>query len=328
VAEAAALCLAGVCTPGDCRTDADCPTMGQICGASQPNTCGGCTHDAQCKADPTYGPGHICKTSTGTCVADACANNNQACAANSADFCCAGHCVSGNCCATAQCTGANQTCVSNQCPPVANNTYYVDPLNGSDAVATGSGATGGMCAFKTLTHALAVIGSPKGATKVEILNTATVGVSSGETFHRRAEPRQRHDGQPWRCGLIVRDNGHASITVNAGGTAAAFDSNTSCGIGVEGAGSITIGGTANPAVTANKNNNQGLYIAQKAAANAPNVVSNFQANGSVGNFGGPGDGIAMYAGSSLKLRNSSFSANQARRDHHRYSEHESAGGRP
>ena len=51
---------AGGCVTGDCHgSSADCPT-GQLCGISSPNTCGGCSTDAQCTADPQYGAGHIC----------------------------------------------------------------------------------------------------------------------------------------------------------------------------------------------------------------------------------------------------------------------------
>ena len=179
----AALCLSGVCTPGNCRVDTDCPT-GEICGAAQPNFCGKCNVDAQCQADPTYGPTTICNTTSGACVPGACTNTDHACTANGTDFCCSGACVSGNCCQTSDCSGSNQTCKNNKCTTcvlVANATYYVDPLNGDDAVATGSGATGGTCAFKTITRALEFIGpAPVAGTKVEVLNTAAVGAA--ETF--------------------------------------------------------------------------------------------------------------------------------------------------
>jgi hypothetical protein len=179
----AALCLAGVCTPGDCRTDADC-TTGQICGVSVPNTCGKCTKDAQCKGDTTYGANTICNTTTGLCVSNACTTNDAKCTANAKDFCCTAKCVPGSCCVTADCTGANETCKNNQCTTCAlptTGTYYVDPLNGNDGTGTGSSATGGACDFQTITRALEFIGpSPAAGTTIAILNTGTAGAA--ETF--------------------------------------------------------------------------------------------------------------------------------------------------
>ncbi len=71
------------------------------------------------------------------------------------------------------------------CDAAAGGTYYVDPVNGSDAVtSTGSdmagGATRATCAFKTITHALSVVGAPTTATTIVVLGPATV--SAGETF--------------------------------------------------------------------------------------------------------------------------------------------------
>jgi hypothetical protein len=70
------------------------------------------------------------------------------------------------------------------CDPVTNATYVVDPVNGDDGMATGSGTAGGTpsgaCAFKTVTAAIAAIGSPATATTLQIVGTSTV--SAGETF--------------------------------------------------------------------------------------------------------------------------------------------------
>jgi hypothetical protein len=96
-------------------------------------------------------------------VAASCSSSG-ACAANGADFCCGGICVAGNCCTAADC-GAGKTCVNNTCTgcaAVSGNKYFVDPVNGNDATATGSGIVGGManaaCSFKTVTKALQTVG--------------------------------------------------------------------------------------------------------------------------------------------------------------------------
>ena len=187
------LCLAGACTPGDCRTDANCP-LGQICGLLQPNFCAGCSSDAQCQSDPTYGPGDICDTAGGgTCVSGACsAADDTACTTNPGDVCCSDTCLSGNCCDTPYCQGKfgnSSTCVNHTCttcdPVGSSKTYIVDPLNGDDSSATGSGTAGGApvagCAFRTITRALQFLGSSPGAgTIVSVLDSATV--QAGETF--------------------------------------------------------------------------------------------------------------------------------------------------
>jgi hypothetical protein len=71
------------------------------------------------------------------------------------------------------------------CDGVSGGIYYVDPQRGSDgATSTGSQTAGGQttagCAFKTLTHALAVVGAPAAVTRITVLGDATL--SAGETF--------------------------------------------------------------------------------------------------------------------------------------------------
>jgi hypothetical protein len=100
------LCIGGSCSPGDCRSDANC--SGRICGLQKPYFCGPCTADPQCQADPFYGPSTICAIATGTCVSSSCKTPDQKCAANPADVCCAGTssqfvCVPGDCCTSQQC---------------------------------------------------------------------------------------------------------------------------------------------------------------------------------------------------------------------------------
>src|SRR6185295_14384255 len=117
-----------------------------------------------------------------------------ACAANPADFCCGGTCTPGNCCADADCTsfGAFYRCINNSCTgcsPATGNTYYVDPVNGSDATATGSGMVGGVanpsCSFRTVTHAMQVVGGfAVPGTKIIVLGTTgqTVPLDASETL--------------------------------------------------------------------------------------------------------------------------------------------------
>jgi hypothetical protein len=88
------------------------------------------------------------------------------CPVNSADFCCGNQCVAGNCCVDSDCSslGSNFNCLQNtctQCNSVVGYAYFVDPINGDDTGATGSGMSGTTatpgCSFRTLTKAIDVI---------------------------------------------------------------------------------------------------------------------------------------------------------------------------
>lgn len=191
------LCLAGACSPGDCRANADCASNsnGPLCGIATPNFCGKCTADLQC-ASTSATP--VCNTTTGRCVAGTCiasaTNPPAACPVNASDVCCTGVCQVGggahSCCpgagANAYCAGilgnSHATCVGNTCtacPPVTGTNVEVDPVNGSDQTGTGDSTTAG-CAFKTITRALQVIGSAPVATTVTVRGPSTV--NAGEAF--------------------------------------------------------------------------------------------------------------------------------------------------
>jgi hypothetical protein len=198
------ICYQGSCGPGNCHaTSAECTgtRAGLICGVATANTCGPCAADGQCKSDTAFGSGDICTTATGatkgTCVSAACTANGTACAANPTDFCCGNRCVAGNCCADTDCVtnpafGVGYACKSNtcsQCAPASGNTYFVDPANGNDQTATGSGLSGTTatpsCAFKTITRAIAVIGS-SAPPNTKLIVTGAVGqtrnLAAGDTL--------------------------------------------------------------------------------------------------------------------------------------------------
>ena len=181
------ICSAGSCVAGNCHTSTTC--AGKVCAS---HLCTACTTDTQCTSDPTFGAGFVCNTTLGTCVSDTCSTPNTACSVNAADECCAvtggNACVAGNCCSNAQCGAASPACQRNTCKvcdAIANNTYVVDPANGSDTLGDGSGMAGGtaasVCAFKTITKALAIIGvNPPANTKINVIGPSTV--QAGETF--------------------------------------------------------------------------------------------------------------------------------------------------
>jgi hypothetical protein len=198
------ICYQGTCHEGDCHgTSADCAgaEAGFICGASTAERCGACAADAQCQADPGYGSSTICNTTvgqaqSGTCVSATCSASGP-CAANPGDFCCADLCVAGNCCQDADCAANPQfgpvyRCVNNHCSgctPAKGNQYFVDPVAGNDATATGSGVAGGIanpsCSFRTVTRALAVAGSfAAPGTRIVIVGVAgqTTPLDSSETL--------------------------------------------------------------------------------------------------------------------------------------------------
>jgi len=197
------LCLAGVCSPGNCRTDADCTgasAAGPLCGVTTANMCGKCTTDSECSGNAA---GAFCNTTTGGCVAGTCtgtgANPPTACPFNAGDICCTTVCQAGaptgatSCCpGTAGDTycaaqiGASATCASGTCTKCAagaSNAFTVDPVNGSDTAGNGNIAGGNpaTCAFKTITRALEVIGNDAAfAITVTVIGPSTV--ATGETF--------------------------------------------------------------------------------------------------------------------------------------------------
>jgi hypothetical protein len=183
------ICAAGKCVAGDCHTSAGCGT-GRVCGATVAHKCGPCASDTQCQTDTHYGAGFICDTTTGhtesgTCVSSTCTELGT-CSANAGDTCCQMKCVTGNCCSDADCHndsqfGPNYFCSANHvcstCAAPAGNQYFVDPVGGVDATATGSGKVGTAatpsCSFKTITRALQVIGNaPPAGTTITVVGVA------------------------------------------------------------------------------------------------------------------------------------------------------------
>jgi hypothetical protein len=239
------LCIAGGCVAANCRSDGDCPT-GQICGLNSPNVCAACSTDTQCQNASGYGPAFVCDSSSSRCVSNACTPNNQPCSSNSADFCCAGTCTSGNCCAPSDCAsfGNNYACVNHactQCPQATNNTFYVDPVGGSDAAGTGDHTTTG-CAFKSLSRALAVIGSSANpGTSVLVLNTGTLStLTNGENFPIDVPANVIVSGSGGRPLILVPANtngfllrashaGLANLTIDGQNQTAAFGVYVSAG---------------------------------------------------------------------------------------------------
>jgi hypothetical protein len=205
------ICYQGNCQVGTCHANSqDCTGVnaGLLCGSGTSIvSCGACSTDAQCQADPFYGPTFICNTANGPnkgkCVTAACTPNNTACMANGGDFCCGGSCTTGNCCTNTDCAnnamfGNGYTCTNNtctKCDGIMSNTYYVDPVGGNDTTATGSGKAGGAtnagCAFKTITRAMQVIGTVAGAgTKVVVMGsgTAPTGLAAGDALPLTVQP--------------------------------------------------------------------------------------------------------------------------------------------
>lgn len=192
------LCIQGACTPGNCRITANCtgPNAGLICAASAPYQCGTCTTDAQCQADAFYGALQMCDQ--GRCVAQqtcAVGQEGMTAACNSGRVCCSSKCIPGNCCGTGSCSVppvTSGTCRANQCTScdaVGDGNYKVDPVNGDDSIATGSGlastAANPLCLFKTVTRALQAIGqSPPANTKITVIGAAatTTNLAAGELY--------------------------------------------------------------------------------------------------------------------------------------------------
>lgn len=171
------------------------------------------------------------------------------------------------------------------CDPVTNDTYTVDPVNGSDAVtSTGSSRSGGnaaaKCAFKTLTHAIAVIGASPARPTTIILDNTPASTASGETFPLQIPPN-----------VTVRGN-TASMTVQVpatktgfvmNGTASALSTLTIDGANTTASRGIAIGsggGVTLDAVTVQRLGSDGIALTGSGAATISNTVS--QGNAGVG----------------------------------------------
>ena len=204
------ICYQGNCQVGNCHAaSGDCSgaNAGRLCGVTTPLVCGACGSDSQCTSDPFYGTSTICNTTAGAnqgrCISAACGTNSTVCAGNTADFCCGNTCVPGNCCNNTDCAnnpmfGAGYACTGNscsRCDAISGNTYYVDPVNGNDVAATGSGLSAGAavaaCSFRTVTRAMQVIGSFAGAnTKVIIVGAGTTprGLAAADLLPITVQP--------------------------------------------------------------------------------------------------------------------------------------------
>jgi hypothetical protein len=131
------------------------------------------------------------------------------------------------------------------CDPVGGLNYIVDPANGNDNSATGSGTSGGgnanaACAFKTITRALQAIGvNPGVGTTITVRNTGAVSAAgNGETFPINVT----------RNVVITASGGLVTVTPGANQLGFAF---ASAGSGIDGAlggGSMTIDGATNTAL--------------------------------------------------------------------------------
>ncbi len=288
------ICYQGNCSPGNCHaTSNDCTgaNAGLICGANK--TCGICSSDGQCKSDPFYTSSSICHTSDGTdkgkCVSAACSTNNATCGANGADFCCGNLCVAGNCCADTDCVnnpsfGIGYACIAHtcsRCDSPSGNKYYVDPVNGNDQTATGSGLSGGTatpsCAFKTVTRAMQVLGNfAPPNTKVILVGVAgqTRGLAAADTLPITLPPNI----------ILTTASGPITITLSSPGVGnpAGFRLlNAGSGITSDAAAPLTLDG-----------NGHDSGIAVQVAAGTGNSVT--LSNVTIQNTGG--HGIAVSSG--------------------------------
>lgn len=217
---AGTICIAGACTPGNCHTDADCKSG--TCGFLQPNFCGKCSADSQCPAN------QICNVSTGACVSNACKVTFGTTCLNPADVCCAatgstsGTCQPGNCCNSAMCSGGGMCaganpgngtagiCAPNGCNAVTNDTWFVDPVNGSDTNGTGSQA--GSCAFATITRALQFLSKPAAIGSKIIV----AGSGNNVALRTSAAPTEK-------LPIAIPANVALSVQLSGGGTSVRFN---------------------------------------------------------------------------------------------------------
>ncbi|MEO6602663.1 MAG: hypothetical protein ABIQ16_22455 [Polyangiaceae bacterium] len=176
------------------------------------------------------------------------------------------------CTTSAQCASA-QVCVASVCRPcdsvaysAGSTVYFVDPVNGNDSNGTGSAKSGGQaqnaCAFKTITRALQVIGSPTQASGATVKLKGNASATTGETF-------------PISVPQFVAIQGAAgpvTVTVPAGKVGFSFDGTGSLlkDLVLEGSGTSGIGVRV---TTANVSAILDGVTVQNTAATAVNVTA-------------------------------------------------------
>lgn len=146
----------------------DATTAG-LCKSAVCSKCDGPADDGLCSL--AYGGDRICVA--GSCVPGNCHTSADClgklcvgtlCVSCNSDFQCKNDPVYGD---QSFCGDAG-LCETDACPPAEGNVYYVDPINGSDFAGTGNGSDG--CAFRTISHAVAVLPSnaPAGTTVIVV----------------------------------------------------------------------------------------------------------------------------------------------------------------
>ncbi len=283
------ICFQGNCQLGSCHANSqDCTGVnaGLICGnGGSPTVCGACSNDSECKADPFYGSAFICSTASGPnsgkCVTASCGtpatgNNNSACTANGGDFCCSSTCTAGNCCTNTDCVNnplfgsgfacTNHTCT--KCDGISSNTYYVDPINGSDSGSTGSGKSSGAnnaaCSFKTIGRAMQVIGTVAGpGTRVVIVGSGTppTGLAAGDSLPITVQPNV----------IVTTTGGAVTITLPAA-TSQTNPANTS-GFILSNSGSGLAGDALAPLIIDGNGNTSGVAVAVSGATTIASLAN-------------------------------------------------------
>ena len=190
--------------------------------------------------------------------------NNNPCTANTGDFCCISSCMPGNCCSNTDCAnnplfGAGYACTGNtcsHCDAIASNTYYVDPVNGDDVAATGSGKSGGAtvgaCSFKT--H------DPRDAGHRHLRRRRHEGDHRRRGQHAARPRRQRGPADHRQPNVTVTTTGGPITIVLPAATSQAAPNNTS-GFNLTNNGSGVAGDPAAPLILDGNNNTSGFAIA-------------------------------------------------------------------
>jgi hypothetical protein len=142
--------------------------------------------------------------------------------------------------------------VCTACPGVTDGNYTVDPVNGKDSTGTGNGAQAG-CAFKTITRALAVIGTPALASTITVVGPSTL--TANESFPIVLP------------GNLTLTTSGGAVTVNVPSGATGFRLNA--------AGATTISGAAGaPLTISGQNQKANIGISATGKSTTATTISN------------------------------------------------------
>jgi hypothetical protein len=327
------LCLAGACSPGECRTTADCASLGKpkdLCGTS--NFCGACDplSGSTIIVDPVNG-----SDTTGTGSASFGKVANEACAFKTVTAAIAAIGSSNTTKYVISVVGPSTLDASEKYPltlpadttlTATGGTVVVNTPAGDTAVVLARPATAidGGTGFD-IKGGLHGIGVDTGSTDGTFIRDVTVEGTSGEgitlvhtgklTIFENVLVTGAGDANVTASGIVATDTSILTITVKAGLSPTVITANSQEGIDVLGNATLLLTGVPDPSSllsgTVMTTDNAGAGVQFEQTSPVMSTAAKSSIDGLVSTGSVQGSGILVSGGISLKVRNSVLLANGA-----------------